>query len=299
MNNRFKEIYLKAENGMTFEVTEQGDSLLIRVLPQSTIGKYNSNYAINPVLPEGYSYVCGEVNTGFVIQDERSNQFVWVPVGVLPSNGTLDGENFFEKLGRRNYRDDKFSTDEFYEDMDDDLRRQFESVQKYGGYYISRYVVSKGDDGLFYTIKGAMPLVNIKFDTALEIAKKLGQGYVTSHMVYGAEWDSMLEWFQQTGKTLNDITNDSTSFGNYCDCKDSPQKMVETGSCDEWYVNNIADTAGNVWEWTQEANHGWAHVLRGGSYISSGYRCPVAYRSYSSTDNYNHFIGFRVALYIM
>ena len=48
----------------------------------------------NPFVPQGFAYVTGEWNTGFVIADEFGNEFTWVPVGWLESNGTLDGISF-------------------------------------------------------------------------------------------------------------------------------------------------------------------------------------------------------------
>ena len=75
---------------------------------------YFGNYT-NPPIPEGWEHVEGKWDTGLVIEDFKGNQFVWVPVGFLDANGTLDGTNFTEKFGRRNYQDDKFSDDEFNE----------------------------------------------------------------------------------------------------------------------------------------------------------------------------------------
>ena len=299
MNNQFKEICLKAEEGMTYEVTQQGDSLLIRAISLAAATGENDEYSYdNPIIPEGYTHIEGEWNNGFIIQDERGNQFVWIPVGNLPANGTLNGKKFDSRFGRRNYRNNEFSKGEYHEDMDDSLKEQVESVKKYGGFYISRYAVSKGDDELYYSIKGKMPLTSINFGDSLTAAQKLGQGIVTSHMVFGAEYDSVLAWFMETGKTENDISKDSTAFGNYWNCANSPQKVVETGSREEWKVNGIYDLAGNVWEWTQEANDSSRRTLRGGSYSYDGYNCPVAYRSYLSTYNYSGYVGFRVSLYI-
>ena len=47
-----------------------------------------------PPIPEKYSYVLGEWNTGFVIQRNcDGSQFVWIPVGSLKANGTLKAMN--------------------------------------------------------------------------------------------------------------------------------------------------------------------------------------------------------------
>lgn len=143
----------------------------------------------NPI-PEGYLRIEGEDG---VIQDSKGNQFVWVPVKELPANGTLDGKTFSEQFGRRNYCADEFSESRFHEDMDGELRRQAESVERYGGFYVSRYLVSRGEDGLLYSVKGMEPLTRINFHDALENAKKLGQSPYTTHLLYGAEVDTILE----------------------------------------------------------------------------------------------------------
>lgn len=293
MNTTFN-ISLEAEKGTTLKVVQEegGLRIIASLLGTTEYGDYE-----NPPIPDGYTHVKGEWNNGFIIQDKEGNQFVWIPVGNLPANGTLNGENFCEKFGRRNYQDDEFSNSEFHEDMDEGLKKQFESVQKYGGFYISRYAVSLVN-GKIRSISGEMPLTKVDYTVALKEAERLGTGNVTSHLVYGAEYDSVLEWYLATGKTQDDIAEDSTAFGNYWNCENSPQKVVETGSRNEWQVNGIFDLAGNVWEWTQEANDSSYRTLRGGCYFSYGNNSPVAYRYYYNTGNFNNDVGFRVSLYI-
>lgn len=71
------------------------------------------------------------------------DQFVWTPVGLLTANSTLDGIHFNEKFGRMNYRNDEFSEIGFHEPLVGELFLQKESVDKYEGYYSSRYNISK------------------------------------------------------------------------------------------------------------------------------------------------------------
>ena len=293
MNSKFN-ISLEVEEGATFKVVhvEEGLRIIASPVRTSEYGDYK-----HPFIPDGYTHVEGEWNTGFVIQDKQGNQFVWVPVGSLPANGTLNGSDFCEKFGRRNYRNDKFFNNEYHEDMDDGLKKQFESVKRYGGFYISRYTVSMVD-GNIRSIKGKKPLTEINFKEALKKATYLYTWFVTSHLVYGAEYDSVLEWFLATGKSQQEISEDSTSFGNYLNCKKSPKKVVKTGSREEWQVNGIFDLAGNVWEWTQEKGGSYSRVLRGGSYDTDGNFCPFARRVTELPDNSNFDFGFRVSLYI-
>ena len=263
---RYEKFVLEAEKGITFEVSEgTSGELIIRALNIATANVYSTNY-VNPPIPEGYKHVCGEWNNGFVIERcSDGSQFVWIPVGSIDSNGTLDGEHFSEKFGRRNYMNNEFSDDEFNEALNDELLEQLESVKKYGGFYISRYNISKSSEGKPQLVKGVMPWVNINFDDAKKVASTIEDNEaVKSHLTFGAEYDSVLEWFIKTEiKTLAEIAEDSTEWGNHWNTENSPKKVVETGSREEWCANNIYDFAGNVDEWTQEQNESSRRVIRG------------------------------------
>ena len=228
------------------------------------------------------------------------DQLVWVPVGLLDANGTLDGEHFSEKFGRRNYMNYEFSDDRLNEALNYELFEQLESVEKYGGFYISRYNISKSSAGKPQSVKGVMPWVNINFDDAKKIASTIEDNEaVKSHLTFGAEYDSVLEWFIKTGvRTLAEIEEDSTEWGNYLNTKNSPRKVVETGSREKYCANNIYDFAGNVSEWTQERFKSSYRVIRGGNYSDNGNIFPVADRYYHDPYfNYDN-TGFRATLYI-
>ena len=284
---RYEKIVFEAEKGITFDVSKETS--------------YSENY-VNPPIPEGYKHICGEWNNGFVIERcSDGSQFVWVPVGSLDSNGTLDGEHFSEKFGRRKYQNGKFSDDEYNEPLSSELLEQLESVKKYGGFYISRYNISRTPDGKLQSVKGAMPCVSIKWDDAKEAASTIEQSSeVTSHLTFGAEYDSVLEWLIKSGaKSRKEIVENSIDWGNHRYTKDSPKALVETGSREEWCANNIYDFAGNVNEWTQEQKRGSStRVIRGGNYFFNILKYPVAYRSFEYLYSCNRYTGFRATLYI-
>lgn len=298
---RYEKFVLETEKGITFEVSEgTSGELIIRAQNVATANVYSENYANPPVL-EGYKHVRGEWNNGFVIErSSDGSQFVWIPVGSLDSNGTLDGEHFSEKFGRRNYMNNEFSDDEFNEDLNDELLEQLESVKKYGGFYISRYNISKSSEGKLQSVKGVMPWVKINFDDAKKVASTIEDNEaVKSHLTFGAEYDSVLEWFIKTEvKTLAEIVEDSTEWGNHWNTENSPKKVVETGSREEWCANNIYDFAGNVDEWTQEQNDSSFRVIRGGGCKYNGDDYPVAYRVYVCPGDSCNDTGFRATLYI-
>ena len=293
---RYEKFVLEAEKGITFEVSEgtRGE-LIIRAT-----NVCSKNYA-NPPIPKGYRHILGEWNNGFTIErDSDGSQFVWIPVGSLDSNGTLDGENFSEKFGRRNYRNDEFSDNAFNEALNGELCKQLKSVRKYGGFYISRYNISRGKKGKLQSVKGVRPWVGINFDDVKKVASTIEDNEaVKSHLTFGAEYDSVLEWFIKTKvKTLAEIAKDSTEWGNYWDTENSPRKVVETGSREEWCANNIYDFAGNVNELTQELYQISYRVIRGGGYNFNGFNYPVAYRNYSIPGSSFDDTGFRATLWI-
>ncbi len=298
---RYERFVLEAERGITFEVSEEtSGAIIIKAMKNSTVNVYSTNY-VNPPIPEGYKYVCGEWNNGFVIERcSDGSQFVWIPVGSLDSNGTLDGEHFSEKFGRRDYMNDEFYFGKFNEALNDELLEQLESVKKHGGFYISRYNISKSSEGKPQSVKGVMPWVNIDVYDAKKIASTIEDNEaVKSHLTFGAEYDSVLEWFIKTEvKTLAEIAEDSTKWGNHSNTANSPHKLVETGSREEWCVNNICDFAGNVCEWTQDKDENSYHVVRGGYYCNDGFIFPVACRYFSNPYNYSNCTGFRATLCI-
>ena len=76
--------------------------------------------------------------------------------------------------------------------------------------------------------------------------------------------------------------NDSRTWGNYSDSTGeaetaSGSKQV-SGYNDAWKANNLYDTAGNVWDWTMEANYTTYRINRGGDYSYNGSSYPASYR---------------------
>ena len=97
----------------------------------------------NPPIPMGYRYAEGTWENGFTI--ERifdGSRLTWVPVGALTPNGTQDGINFNQKFGRRKFGDKTYPASGYKEIHDKHYIRMVESVEHYGGFYISSYLVS-------------------------------------------------------------------------------------------------------------------------------------------------------------
>lgn len=265
-----------------------------------------------PPIPNGFHYVEGSWYNGFVIErDFDGSQFVWVPVGWLSRNGTLDNGgkgtiSFSEKFGRRiAYYTSEPNLNLFKEEITEEFKLQAKSVKKYGGFYISRFpisseVLSDFQEELIQSLKGAWPLRNFNYYTCYMYAQNMEKGpYVKSHLPFGAEYDSILEWFVKSkALTLNEITVDSTNLGNFSNTEGSIQRTHKNGSCKKYCINNIYDFGGNIGEWTQEQYGNLYRVIRGGSCIDAGNIKPIAYH-FPNSPLASHFTtGFRASLYI-
>ena len=71
-------------------------------------------------------------------------------------------------------------------------------------------------------------------------------------------------------------TYDSTGKGNYGNGNGS---LLATGSNESYAVNNIYDMAGNLWDWTIEADHPFFRVCRGGGYDDFASTDPASFRN--------------------
>ena len=139
---------------------------------------------------------------------------------------------------------------------------------------------------------------------------------VTSTLCYGVQWNAALRFIRDKV----DVTN-STNWGNYAnhefeftgeysadDAKtwddDETEKtedeswLLTTGASEANKAKNIYDLAGNVDEWTMEADSSTYPVFRGGSYNYNGGYNPASYRNYNIPSNFSNHLGFRPSLYI-
>ena len=291
---RFKKFVIEADKGIILEVSEETNGKLI-IKATSEKKDYT-----NPPIPDGFRWMEGKWDEGFVIESRSTySHYVWIPVGYLDADGTLDGKKFSKKFGRRNYLNDEFSDEEFNEKLEDELLKQLESIKKYGGFYISRYNISRTPKGEYLSYRGFKPCVNISYYEAKRIAANLENSEtVKSHLVYGAEYDSVLAWIiKSKAKTIEEITEDSGDCGNYVNNAGSLQTTLDTGIAESWSMKNIYDLAGNVDEWTQE-KYGNRQVIRGGNCDDLGFNSPVACRNWLDPMYNSNRTGFRVALCI-
>ena len=227
--------------------------------------QHSVNYA-NPPIPEGYNYACGEWNSGLVIERESDgSQFVWVPAGSFDN---------------------------------DEVKLESESTKKYGGFYISRFNISKRKDGKPQSIQGEFPWTISNYRYAISIAESIEDSKcgIASHLTYDWEYDIVLQWFINSDATsYEEIYMDSSCIGNYVNSKNESDKLAKTGSREDWCINNIYDLAGNVREWTMETDE--LAVRRGGSFSDSGRVNNASFRYRSSPETgFGTIVGIRAVL---
>ena len=210
-----------------------------------------------------------------------------------------------------NYK--KQSIEKYKNYRDNDTNQ--ESVNTYGGFYIARYEAGDGDangterswsssnSNTVVSKKGAIVYNYISQTDSITRAESMYAG--KSKLISGAGWDRTLNWLIETkAKTENEVFVNSSSWGNYNDStgnaktNSGPSNMnYTTGRNEAWKANNIYDLAGNVEDWTTEADSSVKRFSRGGVYILDGSDYPASYRHENDLvpDNY---LGFRPALYL-
>lgn len=178
----------------------------------------------------------------------------------------------------------------------DDLQKQYDlmvtSVEKYKGFYVGRYELG---------LDGTKPVTkNVKENTGLVMAstnnsncknwyglynmsKKYTAEKATSSMIWGSQYDAMMNWIAKQGK---DVSSQNLIKRN---------SDKNTGSSKIDVINNIYDLYGSMYEATLEANDVKNRVERGGGWNSDN--GPSA-RNLVDPNATSADVGTRLALYI-
>ena len=195
-------------------------------------------------------------------------------------------------------------------------------VEENKGFYVARYeagkekikgvdtVVSKKGATVWDKIAWGDSMTSIGTDGAVAKAKGMytdKENYsVTSTLIYGVQWDAIMAWIDPAYKTTSyeadSFVINSEGKGNYDESANTNDWKGDVATCgisDDYRVKNIYDLAGNVNEWTMEANSTDYRVFRGGGYGHPGSDYPASFRcNYDPDSDSNDYIGFRVALYL-
>ena len=248
-------------------------------------------------IPKGFTYKEGTKDTGLVIQDEKGNEFVWVPA----TESTYRKDTSFQ--GATPTDDDT---------LPNGITDEIADVVKYGGFYIGRYEAGVPENqssidgksnstsdvkGVPVSKKDATVWSNINYTNAKANAESMiNNEYVQTGLLTGTAWDTVCHWIKS-----DDELKDSRTYGNYNDslapANENSGTKRTAGFNENWKVKNIYDLAGNVWEWTSEACSSY-FIRRGGNFRNDGSGYPVSYRSDDGASDTNDALGFRPRLYI-
>lgn len=128
-------VEIRADDEVEMFQREEGGVIKILATVRKS-EKYDSNYAkyYDPPVPRTYEPI-QSVNSwrdGYVISN-GIEELVWVPVGWLKENGSLDGKSFDSPLGWRKYSE-CFDSQKVIESFS--FKKFVESTKKNGGFYV-------------------------------------------------------------------------------------------------------------------------------------------------------------------
>lgn len=204
-----------------------------------------------PIIPDGFKHKLGNWDTGYVIQDNYGNEFVWVPVGILNESKPSEAFMQYYRQGRKTKPD----TEQY--------NRIEQSINKYGGFYIARFEASlqgatstssTGETNILKVVQNVIPLSQVSFTTsnidanakargynsegksvetgerkgAIELAESMAYDYnwqengIYTCLMYTQHYDTLLYIVERLSLlnlskngNSNPITEDSTLWGNY------------------------------------------------------------------------------------
>ena len=259
-----------------------------------------------PYVPEGFSYIEGTVDEGYVVADSIGNEFVWVPV---------DGVNVkYERWCK-----DGISYDDpnlMYDTSIDESMAQL--VNSAGGFYIGRYEMGYPDitsevgyniDTIATTLPTAIPSVKKGKEVITgDIINDVNQMYIMqndagSMGISSLEWDTVMSWLKQSGYN---VEGDSSLYGNYSD-ENGNGNLKLSGSNENWKMNNIYDLAGNAAECVSDERYlmdsqartigNIFYIKRGGSYLDNGKDVSISTREMFFEDT--QVVGSRLVIFIL
>ena len=198
------------------------------------------------------------------------------------------------------------------ESLQEEYKTMIERVASQGGFWVGRYETTNMNSTDFTSnavnvVKGRTKGINkvtwYKMYEGQKAYKNSEQNTIlknsstTSSMIWGSQWDQIMIWMRELrneSKSSYYILN-SLTMGNFRTSDDNQSGLAKTGF---HKVKNIYDLAGNVYDWTLEANITGSRVIRGGYYYNADVSYTRAsYRGNGDPTDSNSVAGSRATLY--
>ena len=180
------------------------------------VGKVSKVTEDGVPIPIGFTYVQGSKDTGVVIKDENNNEFVWV----VANAQSYAKDATFPKSSASN--PDYYNVENFGDDtLPSGISSESSDVEKYGGFYISRYEAGIPQGDTSASDKTGVPLsqqrkivwTNISYSNAKASAESMiSNNYVQTGLITETAWDTTCHFIKDT----TELT-DSVAYGNYKD----------------------------------------------------------------------------------
>lgn len=288
----------------------------------------NKNHA---PIPKGFTVsdkaTENTIKDGLVIKDAYGNEFVWIPVdGGVKEPGQYVGND--SSVSYKKCYSDYLNTID--DSLPPDIASESSQIIKYGGFYIARYEsafdYNNGDIRV-----ASIPSINcttdiewqntrsqvydnylwnrVKYSEARSYSQQMDTKYyydssISTGLITGTQWDTVDRWLSLSNYSYYD----SIAWGNYnnsmapANAGNYQQSILKpSGSNENWKAKNIYDMAGNLSEWSCEANSSdiSKKYFRSAAYNGNGTWGPACYRESTEwTEFYYQNIGFRVVLYL-
>ena len=330
-----KETTIKAEDDPDIQIVIPEGFAPVILQTDRTDSMPGENGAVKAIMPiEDWDKISAEqINKGIVVVDHAItydggnetgtvpdfNEYVWVPITDSSKFARIawttpygyDENGSWGSGGRTHLLAEISTINKFMEETgSSEYTDMVDSVSRNKGFYISRYEASQKDSATAQSKRGQNPWVNVSQLDAKTASSNMKTS-INSHLIYGIEWDSVLQWALDSGATIgaetsgtkritiDDVQKDSRSWGNYLNsvggsATNSGRGSKPGGTNEYWKVNNIYDIAGNAREWTQEKySTDNSRVYRGGSFSGLGDHFPAAER-YHNIESYKVNYSLRI-----
>ena len=301
--------------------------------------EYEDENGDEATIPKGFEILpeAPTIEDGLVIQDEKGNQFVWIPVETPVADKEADGttnkamaikngNNYrgilydFTSKGSTvqsgcstttsSYREpdivSNYDNDTTYnnglftkDSLQDEYNNMMKSVEQYHGFYVGRYELGlDAKNNNAPVVKNASTNTDVTtadasnsntsmwyglYSKCKEFAPEESEKSVVSTMIWGSQYDAMMNWMQGQGE---DVTTARSYYSNITGI---------TGATSKDVIRNVFDIYSCHYEWTLEASSTSSRVIRG--FYSSVSFSPISREASTPSSTPSHGSA-RLTLYI-